>query len=111
MLGCTPDEMKGRHLFDFMDEKGVALCMENLERRRARITSYNVCYTKLLRGEETEYLFRLILEKVRTYGKWVNIPIRCDSPVLRRFLEISIGPLSEKSVEFRSRVIRVESRP
>jgi len=62
-------------------------------------------------GEETEYLFRLILEKVRTYGKWVNIPIRCDSPVLRRFLEISIGPLSEKSVEFRSRVIRVESRP
>jgi len=33
MLGCTVDEMQGKLLFDFMDEQGIALANENLERR------------------------------------------------------------------------------
>jgi PAS domain S-box-containing protein len=33
MLGCTVAEMLGRHLFDFMDERGVEIAKHNLERR------------------------------------------------------------------------------
>ena len=38
MLGYTPDEMLGRHLFSFMDEGGVKAAKDNLERRRQGIT-------------------------------------------------------------------------
>ena len=37
MLGYTEDEMIGRHLFSFMDEKGVEICKINLERRQKGI--------------------------------------------------------------------------
>ncbi|MCP4111540.1 MAG: PAS domain S-box protein [Desulfobacteraceae bacterium] len=32
MMGCTVDEMQGRHLFSFMDDAGVEICQHNLER-------------------------------------------------------------------------------
>ncbi len=38
MLGYTPEEMQGKHLFSFMDEKGVEIAQRNLERRRQGIT-------------------------------------------------------------------------
>lgn len=38
MLGYTTEEMLGRHLFDFMDDHGVELARQNLERRRQGIS-------------------------------------------------------------------------
>ncbi|MBP8979861.1 MAG: PAS domain S-box protein [Syntrophobacterales bacterium] len=37
MLGYTPEEMIGKHLFEFMDEQGVAKAQYYLERRRQGI--------------------------------------------------------------------------
>ncbi|MEG4075185.1 PAS domain S-box protein [Microcoleus sp. Pol14C2] len=37
MLGCTPEEMIGKSLFDFMDAEGIALAQVSLERRREGI--------------------------------------------------------------------------
>ena len=37
MLGYEPDEMIGKHLFSFMDEKGVEIAKMNLERRKQGI--------------------------------------------------------------------------
>ena len=37
MLGYTVDEMQGKHLFSFMDERGVEICKRNLERRKQGI--------------------------------------------------------------------------
>jgi PAS domain S-box-containing protein len=41
MLGYTVDEMMGRHLFSFMDEKGVEIAKANLERRRSGIKEHH----------------------------------------------------------------------
>ncbi len=38
MLGYSVDEMLGKHLFTFMDEKSVEIAKENLERRRQGIS-------------------------------------------------------------------------
>jgi len=38
MLGYTPDEMIGRHLFSFMDKRGVEIANNNLKRREEGIT-------------------------------------------------------------------------
>jgi PAS domain S-box-containing protein len=37
MLGFTVDEILGKHLFDFMDERGVQIAQSNLERRQRGI--------------------------------------------------------------------------
>jgi PAS domain S-box-containing protein len=37
MMGYTMEEMAGRHLFSFMDEKGIEICRRNLERREQGI--------------------------------------------------------------------------
>ncbi len=37
MLGYTVDEMQRKHLFSFMDERGVEICKRNLQRRKEGI--------------------------------------------------------------------------
>jgi PAS domain S-box-containing protein len=37
MIGYTVDEMQGKHLFSFMDERGVEISQRNLERRKQGI--------------------------------------------------------------------------
>ncbi|UCG12753.1 MAG: PAS domain S-box protein, partial [Deltaproteobacteria bacterium] len=37
MLGYSVAEMQGKHLFSFMDERGVEICQRNLERRQQGI--------------------------------------------------------------------------
>jgi PAS domain S-box-containing protein len=41
MLGYEPAEMKGRTLFDFMDEEGVTRAIENLKRGKEGISEYH----------------------------------------------------------------------
>ncbi len=60
--------------------------------------------------KETAHLYQLAVEKVRKSKNIVNIPIRCDSPETKRFLEITIKPLPEDHIEFSSKIIRIESR-
>lgn len=59
---------------------------------------------------ETIHLYKLLVEMARTKKKSITVPIRCDSPNLRRFIEIIIKPLPGNSVEFSSQIIRVEQR-
>lgn len=61
-------------------------------------------------GKETRHISRLLLEKARNSGKRLFIPYRCDSPGMRRFLEMELAPLENGSVEFRSRHLRSEKR-
>jgi hypothetical protein len=59
---------------------------------------------------ETRHLYKVLLQKVRSQQSPVTIPINCDSPDLRRWIEITILPLPDKAVEFRSEIIRTEPR-
>lgn len=60
---------------------------------------------------ETRHVYRMILSRVRSSGKEVRLPFRCDSPSIRRFMEMEISPLPEGAVEFKCRLLRAESRP
>lgn len=61
-------------------------------------------------GMETQHLFEVTLEKVRTTDKSVVLPFRCDAPDRRRYLELLITPLHQKCIKFTSYIIREESR-
>ena len=65
---------------------------------------------EFMEGRETRHISRLLLDKVRSTGKSLTIPYRCDSPDLKRFMEMEIIPLESGNVEFRSRLLKVEKR-
>jgi hypothetical protein len=59
----------------------------------------------------TAALYRLIFERVRRTQLPLVLPLRCDSPALRRYLSIEISPATEQGLCLRTSVIRLEPRP
>jgi len=61
---------------------------------------------------ETRYFYKVIIGKVRSMDKSVTLPFRCDSPELRRYMEMDIAPAGGGEVRFACRLLRkVEREP
>lgn len=68
---------------------------------------------KLLRfvtGEPTRMYINTVLESARTLGRRAVRPYRCDSPGLKRFMEMSVVPEAGKRLRLEHRCVRVEQR-
>lgn len=61
-------------------------------------------------GRETRHLSRLLLEKALKEDRRIKVPYRCDSPELRRFMDMEIVNAGGGLVEFRSTILKVEPR-
>lgn len=61
-------------------------------------------------GAETRHLFRVLIEKVRAGKDLRGLPFRCDSPGLRRYMEMDIVGLDGGGVRFDSVLLREEHR-
>ena len=61
-------------------------------------------------NEETRHLYEMILDRVRTSGNEVVVPFRCDSPSVRRFMELEVSPGPDGHVRFQGRIVREEKR-
>ena len=73
----------------------------------------NVIGTHLLdhiHDPETKHLYELIMHKVRKYRRNAMFSFRCDAPNKRRYLELTVIPLKDGSLEFKSQIIRTELR-
>src|SRR5688572_23891151 len=55
-------------------------------------------------GDDTRAWYHRLLKRVRQSGE-LRFPFRCDTPVLRRDLEMSLRKLEQNGVEFESRPI------
>ena len=56
-------------------------------------------------------LYSLLLTSVRVSGRAVTYPFRCDSPTLRRLMEMSVSPGDDGDLVFSSRVVSTEPLP
>jgi hypothetical protein len=59
---------------------------------------------------ETRHVHQTLLNKVRAGKTITGLPFRCDSPLLRRFMEMDILPLGDGKVEYRCRTVKTEPR-
>lgn len=59
---------------------------------------------------ETRHLYGLVFEKVRRDRRPITIPFNCDSPTLRRFMELAISALPDGHIDLAGRLLREESR-
>jgi hypothetical protein len=62
-------------------------------------------------GAETRHLYEVLLGRARAGPPLRRLPFRCDSPGLRRFMEMDIASPDGAAVEYRCRVLRTEPRP
>lgn len=61
--------------------------------------------------ETTAHLYKHLYERVLREGARVTLPIRCDGPTVRRFLDVHIEPRRPTGLLVRNVVTRVEERP
>jgi hypothetical protein len=60
---------------------------------------------------DTVHLYKLMVERSHATGLSITVPLRCDGPTVRRFLELTLRPLPGGVSEFASRILRTEPRP
>jgi len=61
-------------------------------------------------GESTRQLYELVYEAVRMGRREVTLPLRCDSPDRRRFMELQLAPDPYDGVRLCARLLREEPR-
>jgi len=55
-------------------------------------------------------LYEMVLKRARETQKKIILPFRCDSPSLRRFMQIEITPLQNDEIAFETQLLRSQSR-
>lgn len=83
------------------------------ENDSSHLIGENICKRSIwgfIHDRETRHLHEALLHKVRSDRTILKLPFRCDSPALRRFMEMDILPLGEGRVEYRCRMIKIEAR-
>jgi hypothetical protein len=75
-----PDWVLGRSLWDFID------------------------------GPDTQEVYRLALRHIQLHQRALTLPFRCDSPDIRRFMEMTVAPLADGGLSFNCLLLREEVR-
>jgi hypothetical protein len=65
---------------------------------------------QFIAGDEVKELYAVMFGKVRSKKGPIRIPFRCDSPGLRRFMDLEMLTLPGDGVELTGRLIRKEVR-
>lgn len=60
---------------------------------------------------DTRLIYEELFSRVREHGEKLRFAYRCDTPTLRRYMELQLHPLAENQIKIVSRVLRVEERP
>lgn len=66
---------------------------------------------RFVAGAETRAVYEALFDRVLGSGEPVTVPFRCDSPDLRRFMELRIRRGAGKGLELRAELVREEPRP
>ena len=65
---------------------------------------------QFITGKETQYLYQVIIGRVRSNQRKAVIPFRCDGPSNRRFMELEISSGTNGQVQFTARTISEDER-
>lgn len=63
---------------------------------------------RFVEGAGLWHLWELLFSVVRESGEPITLPFRCDSPTLRRFMQMTVAPAGEGGLELSVRLEREE---
>jgi hypothetical protein len=73
-------------------------------------TLYGVPLFSFMSDNTTQHVYAVLMDRVRRDRVSVRVPFRCDSPTLRRWLELEMTPREDGGITFVSRQLRAEPR-
>ena len=94
----------------FVNEDWLEFARENQAEGLTRENVLNRSLWDFVTDPETQHIYELVFERVRSGGFGVTLPYRCDSPDRRRFMELEVTPLPAGSLQIVSRLLREEMR-
>jgi hypothetical protein len=59
---------------------------------------------------ETRHIYKLVLKRIREKLEPAVIPGNCDSPKLKRVIQITISPMDDGAIEFSSKIVKLIHR-
>jgi len=63
-----------------------------------------------IEGDGTRAVYAAVIEWVRATGREIVLPFRCDSPDVRRFMELRMKPSPKQELEVVAELLREEPR-
>lgn len=99
-----------KDLLIFVNEQWDRFAENNDSADLAGINLHQQSIWDFIQDSETKHLHRMLLQKVRSEYVILDLPFRCDSPSLRRYMQMNISPLADGQVEYRCRLIKAEAR-
>lgn len=94
----------------WMDDAWVAFAERNRAPELANPMIRGQPLWDFVAGIETRHLYELLFASVRRSGRVVELPFRCDSPDLRRFMKLAVEALPGGELELRATLLREEQR-
>jgi hypothetical protein len=100
----------GDDVLRYVDDAWVEFALENDAPKLTRERVLGRSLYDFIQGSDVRHVTALLLGRVRSHQTTVNVPVRCDSPTMRRFIDLALVPMHAVTVEFRSRIEREETR-
>jgi len=95
----------------WVDERWSAFALENGAPELVAPAPIGRSIWSSIADGTTSLLWGQIFQKVRRTGRPLVVPIRCDSPTLRRYLQLLVSVGSPSCLRIESLVVRVEPKP
>lgn len=64
-----------------------------------------------VQGTQVRQLWEVLYGRIRAVGAPVFVPMRCDTPSLRRLIDLELHPLGERSIQHVCECVWSEARP
>ncbi len=61
-------------------------------------------------GMEVKHLYKIMFDKMRNTQKYIELPFRCDSPKVRRYMHTKLSCIDPEAIEFETHILREELR-
>jgi hypothetical protein len=99
-----------RGLLNFVSDSWTTFALENSSPDLIAERVVGQALSSFIADPETRHLYQTILDRVRSTEVRVVLTLRCDSPSLRRFLQLVISRLPDGEIQFLSHTLRTEPR-
>lgn len=108
--GTIEYEIDGRGVLTSVSESWTLFAVENGAHHLVADEVLGQPLLSFISDLETRYLYQTIFDRLRATGIPVLLAFRCDSPDLRRFLELTISLRAEATIHLRSHTVQLECR-
>ena len=106
---CISYRINSREEITFINDEWFRFAADNNALELVRDNILNCSLWDFISDEKVKHIYQEILRRVNS-GHFMKFKLRCDSPEMRRIIEISITPLKDGEVQFDSKIIWTEAR-